>query len=113
MSNLEKAIEHLDEQVRTYRQNAQDDGNGYCEVLKQITATLYYIESHRAAYHDKYQSIVDMLVLEGKSVSRAENMAHVAVPEIYKLRRIMDAAYEVVGAIRTQISWIKTGITNV
>jgi len=51
-------------------------------------------------------------VLNGDSVSRAENTAHVQVPEMYLLRRVMDSAYTCCDAIRTQISWIKSGLTN-
>lgn len=112
MENLQKAKEYLDEQVRIYRQTAEDDGNGYCEVLTQITATLYYLEAHRAKYHNDFQSIVHALVLEGKSVNRAENIAHVEVPEFYELKRKMDSAYDVVSGIKTKVSWIKTGLTN-
>jgi hypothetical protein len=47
-------------------------------------------------------------VLSGLSVARAENEAHVKVPEMYLLRRVMDAGYEVIGAIRTNISYLKS-----
>jgi hypothetical protein len=32
---------------------------------------------------------------------------------MYKLRRLMDGAYEVVGAIRTNISFIKSELHNI
>jgi hypothetical protein len=34
------------------------------------------------------------------------------VPELYRLRRIMESGYETSGAIRTNISWLKSEINN-
>lgn len=110
---FEKALNHLSDQIKLYRETDTEDGNTLVEILKQITATLFYLEKERAQYHNQYQSIISLMVAEGSTVSRAENQANVSVPELYLLRRVMDSAYEVVGAIRTNISWIKVGLTNV
>ena len=108
MGDFEKALNLLSKQIKRYRELRELDGNILTEILQQVTGTLFYLEKERANYHAAWQTIVHQLVLEGKSVSRAENVAHVEVPEMYMLRRIMDSAYEVVGAIRTNISWLKT-----
>lgn len=113
MTDLQKALDHLTDQIKTYRETSSMDGDALSEILKQITATLFYLEKERASFHHTYQSSVCALVSEGMSVSRAEAQTHSELPEMYLLRRIMDSAYEVVGAIRTNISWIKTGLTNV
>jgi hypothetical protein len=46
------------------------------------------------------------------SVARAQVEADVRYPELYELRRTMDAAYTVVNAIRTNISYLKSEIHN-
>lgn len=106
--SLVKAIDHISSEIKKYRELKTLDGDTLCDILKEVTGTLFYLEKERAEYHDKWQSLVQELVVKGQSVSRAENEAHVQVPEMYMLRRIMDSAYEVVGAIRTNISWLKT-----
>lgn len=108
MSDLEKALDHISIQIISYRTTGIMDGEKLVSILQQITATLFYLEKERSDYHVKFQKLIGSLVLEGNSVSRAENMAHVQIPELYMLRHIMNSAYEVVGAIRTQISWLKT-----
>lgn len=108
MTDLEKALEHIASQIKLYRETDILDGAQLVEILKQITATLYYLENERSKYHSKYQSIINIEVLQGKTVARADNKANVEVPELYLLRRVMDSAYEVVGAIRTNISWLKS-----
>ena len=72
-----------------------------------------YLANERAKFHEEYQQIINQRVLAGESVARAENNAHVKVPQLYMLRQIMDNGQNVIDAIRTNISWIKTGLTNV
>lgn len=112
MSALEKALNHISEQVKIYRELDPIDGNGMIECLQQISATLYYLEGERSKYHEQWQTMVQKQVLSGDTVSRAENFAHVHVPELYKLRHIMSSAYIVCEAIRSQLSWIKQGLNN-
>lgn len=104
---MEKALKHLSEQIAIFRKTDAMDGEGLVNCLQQITATLFYLEGERAKYHDTFQQTINRLVLEGNSVARAENEAHKLIPEMYMLRRILDSAYECVGAIRTMISYLK------
>jgi len=107
-TDLTKSLDHLTGQIKKYRQTDIYDGESLVEILKQITATLYYLETERSKYHDDFQKTINQLVLENNSVARAENQAHVQIPEMYMLRHIMSCAYEIVGAIRTNISWAKS-----
>lgn len=107
-----KALDNITKYVKIYRELDPNDGNGMMECLQQISATLFYLEKERAEYHDKFQKRISELVLSGESVSRAENTAHSEIPEMYLLRRVMDAAYVVCESIRSQTSWIKTGLRN-
>ena len=112
MTQFESALKHVSDYIKKYRATAPNDGESLTAILQQITATLYYLETERAKYHKTFQETISELVLKGESVSRAENTAHVKVPEMYLLRRVMDSAYTCCDAIRTQISWIKSGIVN-
>ena len=107
MSNLQKAIDILSDNIMKYRQSQQVSGDEICEYMRQISGILFYLETERAMYHDSFQNKVNELVLAGDSVARSENKAHVEVPEMYKLRRIMDSAYSVLDAMRSQLSWLK------
>jgi hypothetical protein len=46
------------------------------------------------------------------SATEKQVEADVRYPELYELRRAMDAAYTVVNAIRTNISYLKSEIHN-
>lgn len=111
---MEKELLTLTDFIGIYKDcDATTDGNTLTECLKQITSALFFLEIERSKAHEKWQGIVHTLVIkQGMTVSRAENEAHVLVPEMYKLRRIMDSGYTTVDAIRTNISWIKAGLNN-
>lgn len=108
MDDLQKALDHVIANVKQYRNTDTMDGEALVGILQQLTATLFYLEGERAKYHNNFQRIINSLVLEGKSVARAENEAHVQIPEMYMLRQVMSSSYEVVGALRSQISWLKS-----
>ena len=106
MKTYEDVIDRMNAMVNQYHKMDME-GNSLSELLKSFVSALYYLETIRSEVHHNWQSKVKDLIDEGKSVSRAENEAHVAFPEMYRLRRIMDAGYEIVGAIRTNISLLK------
>jgi hypothetical protein len=77
-------------------------------LLQKITGLLYYLETERSQIHDAFQTAIFEGVKDKKTVSRAENEAHVTYPQMYQLRRIQDAGYRVADAIRTNISYLKS-----
>jgi hypothetical protein len=106
MKSYEDVIDRMNAMVNQYHKMDMD-GAALSELLKSFVSALYYMETVRADVHDKWQTKVKELIAEGSSVSRAENEAHVEFPDMYRLRRVMDAGYEIVGAIRTNISLLK------
>lgn len=112
MTDLTKALGHLTDQIKKYRSLGTLDGDGLNSCLQQIVATMYFLETERAKIHEDFQKHMNFCILEGMAVSRAENEANVKYPEMYKMRRIMESAYEVVGAIRSNLSWLKSERSN-
>ncbi len=107
MRTYEDVIDKMNNLVNQYHKMKTVDGNELAFILKDFVSALYYLETIRAETHDRFQTRVKELINEGNSVGRSENLAHVEHPDMYRLRRIMDAGYEVVGAIRSNISFLK------
>ena len=101
-------IEKLNTYVNQYYKCNLQDGNELSELLQKITGLLYYLETVRAETHDLYETYVFNLIKEKYTVSRAINEANVKYPQMYQLRRIMDAGYKITDAIRTNISFLKS-----
>jgi len=108
-----KEIEELNEYVNQYYKCDRTNGEELLLLQQKISGLLYYLETVRSQQHDAFESKVFELVQEGKSVARAVNEAHVTYPLMYKLRRIMDAGYRIVDAIRTNISYLKSEMNNI
>lgn len=113
MKSFETQIKLLDEQVNRYYKRKENNGNELNDIACKMVGLLYYLTTVRAEVHDAYQQyIFDATKDKQMSVSRAENEAHVTYPAMYLLRHKLTAAYEVVGMIRTNISYIKMEINN-
>jgi len=108
MTAEQQAIKHIDECVKEYRQMEVLEGNRLNELLREISGTLHYLEGVRSEVHNEWQILVSKLVSDGNSVARAENQAHIEFPLMYLLRHKMNSSYEVIGAIRTNISYLKS-----
>ena len=107
MKDYQKVIEKMNTIINHYHRADMTDGLALNTYLKDLSSALYYMETVRANVHDNWQRCVKELISQGNSVSRSENEAHVKYPEMYMLRRVLDSAYEVVGALRTNISYLK------
>lgn len=81
-----------------------DEGMTYSALLKDLTSNLFYLEKYRAEYFNEHNRI--MFEFKG-SVAASKISADEQVPEIYMLRRTMNAAYRVADAMRSNISYIK------
>lgn len=112
MKDYNDVIIRMDALVNRYWGVQGLDGPTLNDLLKQVTSCLYYLETVRSDIHNSFQVEINKLVESGKSVARAQNCAHVKHPDMYRLRRVMEAGYEVVGAIRTNISYLKSEMNN-
>jgi hypothetical protein len=108
-----KEIEKLNEYVNQYYKCNLQDGNELSFLLQKITGLLFYLETVRAEIHDLYENKVFNLVKDKYTISKAVNEANVEYPQMYQLRRIMDAGYRITDAIRTNISFLKSEKKNV
>ena len=108
-----KEIDKLNDYVNKYYNCDRTNGADLLLLQQKITGLLYYLETVRSETHDAFESKVFELVQEGNSVARAVNEAHVSYPQMYQLRRVMDAGYRIVDAIRTNISYLKSEMNTV
>ena len=108
-----KEIDKLNDYVNRYYNCDTTNCADLLFLQQQITGLLYYLETVRSEIHDAFESKVFELVQEGNSVARAVNEAHVSYPQMYQLRRVMDAGYRIVDAIRTNISYLKSEMNTV
>lgn len=108
----EKSIEDMYSIVNRYKTMKTLNGHEINEMLKDLSAYLFYLGTVRVQVHNLWQTKVKTLVDSGSSVSRAENEAHVEYPEMYKLRTYMRYASGVSDAMRSNLSYLKQEMQN-
>jgi hypothetical protein len=99
--DLTKWIAAYDKEVKKYSELQWNDRAELNTLLQRMTIILSQLEHERNEAHTKHNGII--FNYDG-AVNRAVNQANHDVPELYLLRRIMEAGYEIVGAIRSNIS---------
>ena len=111
---MNEVLNKIAEIIEQYNNTSINDGVKLNEQLKNLTSYLYYIEGIKCKYHQDFEEIVYNKVNNEKlSVARATNEANIAVPEVYKLRKLTSAGYRVCDAIRSNISFLKLEYNNV
>lgn len=75
------------------------------EILRGLTTNLYFLEKYRIEAYETWQSVY--FQSKGTSGAAKEREADFKVPELYKIRRIMEGGYKVVDSIRSTISIYK------
>lgn len=109
---MKLTLNRIAELIEEYNSTDIFDGNTLNKQLKELTSRLYHIETMRTKAHEDYEKIIHNKVAEGFSVARATNEANVEVPEMYKLRRLLESGYRVVDSMRTNISFLKSEMYN-
>ena len=109
---MKLTLNRIAELIEEYNSSDIFDGNTLNKQLKELTARLYHIETMRTKAHEDYEKVIHNKVAEGFSVARATNEANVEVPEMYKLRRLLESGYRVVDSMRTNISFLKSEMYN-
>lgn len=107
-----KELEDLNNYVNEYYTCNLTDGEQLNRLLQKITGLLYYLETVRSECHDAFETHVFNEVKKKKTVARAVNEAHVTYPQMYQLRRVMESAYKVVDAIRSNLSYLRAEMNN-
>lgn len=75
------------------------------EILRGLTTNLYFLEKFRIEAYENWQSVY--FQSKGTSGAAKQREADLKVPELYKIRRIMEGGYKVVDSIRSTISIYK------
>lgn len=75
------------------------------EILRGLTTNLYFLEAHRIEAFETWQS--RYFESKGGSAAAKQRDADFKVPELYRIRHIMEGGYKVVDSIRSTISIYK------
>ena len=101
---MDKHLANITRIINAYNDLTIVNGAELSQLLKELTCELFYLEKYRSDYSEQHNNIMYNFV---GSVSAGKIDADTQVPELYMLRRIMNAAYRCVDALRSNISYLK------
>jgi len=110
---IDKTIEEIYILAETYKAMRTFEPETLNYILKDLAVNLAYLEAIRSEVHDKHEIFINQQIAEGCSVARATNLANIRYPELYRLRCIERGFYSILGAIRTNISYLKQEKQNI
>lgn len=106
---LEKLLDQYRGLVNDYYACEYTEVETIVQLMKSLSCVLASMETLRTEAYKKHNAI---LFKYTGPVSRGQIEADDRVPELYMLRRIMNAGYRVVDAMRSNISFVKMEMQN-
>ena len=107
MKDFNECLEITNNVANWWIDTKQPDPHTTLEAHRRLTGALFFLESIRSECKKKFDAARFNAIESNQSVSAAQATAEKEVPELYMLRRMMDAGYEMSGSMRTYISFMK------
>ena len=101
---MEKALQKITDLIETYESGAWQSVENLRVMQRELTAYYYYLTKYNIEYFQKYNAIQ---YKHKGSVSSGVILAEEQVPELRMIRKIMEAANNVMWSMRSEISIIK------
>ena len=105
MKELEEILNKIDECTETYELMPLTDTLKQSDILRTLTAYLSYLEKHRVDAYNNWMEVY--YTCKQTSNAAKKQWADNEVKELYLIRRVSDAGYQVVNALRSTISIYK------
>jgi hypothetical protein len=83
------------------------------ERMKELGGYLVYLKLDKVFAHEAFNTRVNELIEEGMSKAAAETKASAEIPQLYKLRNMMEAFQRVHDTMRSHLSYIKTELNTI
>ena len=104
---MKEILLSIDTIINEYQKSTNHHPQGIIDMMINLSANLYSLESYRTMYHQVFEERVHKLKNEGWKVNAAQNEASVEIPQLYELRRKMERADNVLQVMRSQLSLLK------
>lgn len=109
---MQEVIDKITVIIEDYNSTTGHHPEGLLDMARTLAANLFFLEKHRAEVHKKYEGFKHTLINGGSPIGKAENKANFTHPEMYMLRRIMEAGYKNLDIMRSEISWLRAEMNN-
>jgi len=107
-NKFESSLLELHDHIDTYQTNDNLNGDNIMYLLRKISSITYYLESERGLFYKKWNARMFELTKKGMSVAKAKIQVDNEVPELNLLRLTTKSSNNVMDAMRTHLSGLKS-----
>jgi hypothetical protein len=104
---MQEILDIITKIITDYNASNNHNPDGLVDMGRNLSSNLFFLEKHRAEKQKAFEACIYSLRQQGERVNAATNEANVKHPELYMLRRFMEAAEKVHIQISVELSWIK------
>lgn len=105
--DFNKIIEIVSGIVEDYSFSDGNTPEQILELSRHLAGYLFYLEGIRSDIFKRAEGQKYLLINGGMAVNKAENKVNFMIPDMYKIRRVMEAGYKVLGLMISDLSWLK------
>lgn len=102
MKDLETILQTLNNSIEKYETKQLSLTDDQCDILRDISTSLYWLEQHRVKAHADWMSYY--FNSKGKSNAEKEREADQKCPELYMLRHFISSGKVVFDSVRSTLS---------
>jgi hypothetical protein len=104
--NMNNVVRNITQVVEDFNSTNDHHPEGLLIMGNTLTSNMFFLEKYRNNAHTAYEATIYSLRNQGEKVNAATNTANVKHPELYMLRRLIEASERVHIQISVQLKWL-------
>lgn len=103
---MNEIVAKITQIVEEFNATTEHHPEGLLTAGNTLASNMFLLEKYRAQAHQAFEATIYSLRNQGEKVNAATNTANVKHPELYMLRRIIEASEKVHIQISVQLKWL-------
>ena len=103
---MQELLDSIRKIIEDYNSSSDHVPQGLLDMNRNLTTSLFLLEKHRAEKQKAFEATIYALKMQGAKINSATNDANVKHPELYQLRRFMEAAERVAIQMNVELKWM-------
>jgi hypothetical protein len=103
---MNEIVEKVTSIIEEFNDTEDHHPEGLLTMGNALASNMFFLEKYRAQAHSAFESTIYSLRNQGEKVNAATNTANVKHPELYMLRRLIEASERVHIQISVQLKWL-------
>jgi hypothetical protein len=104
--NMNSVVQTITQVIEDFNETTDHHPEGLLTMGNTLASNMFFLEKYRATAHTAYEATIYSLRQQNEKANAATNTANVKHPELYMLRRLIEASERVHIQISVQLKWL-------